>query len=103
MARILLAMLCLLALTTSASAECAWVLRQRVDSFDSRARSSHRNPRDIEFALKSESHRAEVWCKFNPLAAPPRHSQTTRPRGRPSALASRGTRAVASWSRRRSR
>ncbi len=35
--RILLALLtCLLALTTSASAECAWVLWQRVDSFDAR-------------------------------------------------------------------
>lgn len=34
--RVLLATLCLLGLTTSASAECAWVLWQRDDSFDAR-------------------------------------------------------------------
>jgi hypothetical protein len=35
--RILLATLsCLIALATSASAECAWVLWQRIDSFDAR-------------------------------------------------------------------
>ena len=35
-ARVLPAALGILALATSASAECAWVLWQRVDSFDSR-------------------------------------------------------------------
>ena len=33
-ARILLALLCLLAFASSASAECAWVLWQRIDTFD---------------------------------------------------------------------
>ena len=32
--RILLALACVLAFTTSASAECAWVLWQRIDTFD---------------------------------------------------------------------
>ncbi len=34
--RVLLVLLCLPVLATSASAECAWVLWQRVDSFDAR-------------------------------------------------------------------
>jgi hypothetical protein len=33
---IVVAMLCLLTLATSAQAECAWVLWQRIDTFDAR-------------------------------------------------------------------
>jgi hypothetical protein len=47
--RILLALLCLLTLGTSASAEGAWVLWQRDDSFDARVHSfiADRGLRDL--------------------------------------------------------
>jgi hypothetical protein len=58
-ARFLLALLCLLTLT-AASAECAWVLWQRVDSFDSRG-ALVSSPTDVG---------ATYTSKFDPLAAP---------------------------------